>query len=87
MKYTSGPSGAAVARAKHMSAPTFDADTKPAVLADSIPLDAISEYEKIARLAYSYWEAGGWQSGSAEEDWLRAEKEIRNQQDHSENPH
>ncbi|MGO9260538.1 MAG: DUF2934 domain-containing protein [Bryobacteraceae bacterium] len=31
----------------------------------------------IARLAYSYWEARGCQGGSAEEDWLRAEVEIR----------
>jgi len=33
--------------------------------------------EEIARLAYSYWEARGCQGGSAEEDWLRAEVEIR----------
>jgi hypothetical protein len=31
----------------------------------------------VARLAYSYWEARGFVGGSAEEDWLRAEKEIR----------
>ena len=33
--------------------------------------------EAIARLAYSYWEARGCQGGSAEEDWLRAEVEVR----------
>jgi hypothetical protein len=33
-------------------------------------------YEAIAALAYSYWEARGYQGGSAEEDWLRAEREI-----------
>jgi hypothetical protein len=33
--------------------------------------------EAIAKLAYSYWEARGYQDGSAEEDWLRAEAEIR----------
>jgi hypothetical protein len=32
--------------------------------------------EEIARLAYSYWEARGCQGGSAEEDWLRAEREL-----------
>ncbi|HUB77943.1 MAG TPA: DUF2934 domain-containing protein [Bryobacteraceae bacterium] len=32
--------------------------------------------EEIARLAYSYWEARGYQSGSPEEDWLRAEQEL-----------
>ena len=32
--------------------------------------------EQIARLAYSYWEARGYQGGSPEEDWLRAEQEM-----------
>ena len=35
------------------------------------------ESEEIARLAYSYWEARGRQGGSPEEDWLRAEQELR----------
>ena len=34
-------------------------------------------YEEIAKLAYSYWEARGYQGGSAEEDWARAEQELR----------
>jgi hypothetical protein len=34
-------------------------------------------HEKIARLAYSYWEARGHQGGSAADDWFRAEKELR----------
>ena len=33
--------------------------------------------QEIARLAYSYWEARGCEGGSAEEDWLRAERELR----------
>jgi len=33
--------------------------------------------EEIARLAYSYWEARGRQAGSAEADWLRAERELK----------
>lgn len=33
--------------------------------------------EDIAVLAYSYWEARGFQGGSPEEDWLRAEQEMR----------
>ena len=32
--------------------------------------------DAIARLAYSYWEARGYQGGSAEEDWLRAENAL-----------
>ena len=35
--------------------------------------------EEIARLAYSYWEVRGGEGGSAEEDWLRAEQELRMQ--------
>lgn len=34
-------------------------------------------YEEVARLAYSLWEARGGQIGNPEEDWLRAEEEIR----------
>lgn len=34
-------------------------------------------YEEIAALAYSYWEARGCQGGSADEDWRRAEQELR----------
>jgi hypothetical protein len=33
--------------------------------------------EEIAALAYSYWEGRGYQGGSAEDDWLRAEAELR----------
>jgi Protein of unknown function (DUF2934) len=33
--------------------------------------------DQIALLAYSYWEARGGLFGSPEEDWLRAEQEIR----------
>ena len=41
----------------------------------SAPVAAPSR-EEIAVLAYSYWEARGYQGGSAEEDWLRAEQEL-----------
>ena len=34
-------------------------------------------FDEIARLAYSYWEERGCQGGSPEEDWLRAEQELR----------
>ena len=36
-----------------------------------------AEQEEIGRLAYSYWEARGGQGGSPEEDWRRAEEEVR----------
>jgi hypothetical protein len=34
--------------------------------------------ETIAVLAYSYWNARGCPNDSAEEDWFRAEAELRN---------
>jgi hypothetical protein len=34
-------------------------------------------HEQIAALAYLYWVGRGYQGGSPEEDWLRAEQELR----------
>ncbi len=34
-------------------------------------------YEEIANLAHSYWVARGHHHGWAEEDWLRAERELK----------
>lgn len=42
------------------------------------PEPAVDPVE-VARLAYAYWEARGCPAGSAEEDWLRAERELRSQ--------
>jgi len=45
--------------------------------ADGVPdPSAVSIQERIALLAYSYWEARGRQGGSSQEDWLRAEREV-----------
>jgi hypothetical protein len=33
--------------------------------------------EDIAKLAYALWEARGYAEGSAEDDWYRAEQQIR----------
>jgi hypothetical protein len=33
--------------------------------------------EQIAQLAHRLWAERGWQHGSAEHDWLRAEQELR----------
>jgi hypothetical protein len=51
-------------------APPVDAPVLASVYAPS--------YDEIAKLAYSYWEARGCQGGCPEEDWGRAENELRN---------
>ena len=43
--------------------------------AEAAPL-AYPTQEEIAILAYSYWEARGYQGGSPEEDWFRAAHEL-----------
>jgi hypothetical protein len=47
------------------------------VSAAAVEMVAEPAQEAIAKLAYSYWEARGCQGGCAEEDWLRAELELR----------
>jgi hypothetical protein len=44
-------------------------------IADPAPAEPTTE--QIAALAYSYWEARGYETGSPEADWLRAEQELR----------
>ena len=87
-------SGAAPARqkrnshAKHTAA-TFAANstsTESPVIAEpelqtagtAVALEDQPSREEVAALAYSYWQARGCQGGSPEEDWLRAEEELRN---------
>jgi hypothetical protein len=68
------------------SKPRYKAKTSPKVNAvpsqktDHADLAAsISIQEKVALLAYRYWEERGKQGGSPEEDWYRAEREILGQ--------
>jgi len=57
------------------AAPASSPEPQPAVL--ETPTTQLSEREEIAKVAFAYWEARGRQGGSAEEDWARAEKEVR----------
>ncbi|HEY1338550.1 MAG TPA: DUF2934 domain-containing protein [Bryobacteraceae bacterium] len=75
-------------RAKHTGAQTETAPA-PESIALEVPVIEVVELEasavtvsepsreEIALQAYLYWEARGFQGGSAEEDWLRAEHELR----------
>lgn len=81
----------APARAKSAAAPTEAAGpainesedaaitqaSKSDIIPELTPFDHAAEHEEIARLAYAYYEARGGEGGSAEEDWLRAEQELR----------
>jgi len=77
-------SGAASTRAK--SAVTRKHRNATAEKSDNATLASPSQeatpvsnpsFDEIAQLAYFYWEARGYQGGSSEEDWLRAEYELR----------
>ena len=43
----------------------------------AVATPAESFQSAVARLAHSYWEARGFQGGSPEADWFRAERELR----------
>jgi hypothetical protein len=42
----------------------------------SVSAIATPTHDDVALLAYSYWEARGFQDGSPEQDWFRAESEL-----------
>lgn len=74
---TLAAAGSALARAKR--AVTRKPQSRAATETQAAAASGVSQptFEEIARLAYSYWEARGYQGGSPEEDWLRAEMELR----------
>lgn len=66
--------------------PKHRAETEPAVAvapAEHAGSETPVRDEDIALLAYSYWEARAGQGGSSEEDWLRAERELRQRTGHA----
>jgi hypothetical protein len=62
---------------KHKKTTTAATPLEP-VAAELTASFAEPTHEEIARLAYSFWEARGYQGGSQEDDWLRAVAELRN---------
>ncbi len=74
------PRRSPTARPKHsqttadLSAPIAREPEAEAPLAASGPA-----HDEIARLAYSYWLDRGCEGGSPDEDWSRAEQELRKQ--------
>jgi hypothetical protein len=85
-------SGAAPAKARHQataarfrhSAASAEPPVSSVMGAETETADIVSvsgstepPREEIARLAYLYWLDRGCQDGSAEEDWFRAEQQLR----------
>ncbi len=62
------------ATAKHTKAKTI---VTPVEVVATPSATAMPESEEVALVAYLYSEARGFQGGSPEEDWLRAEAEVR----------
>ena len=70
--------GAAAAPARRKSSTSRRVPRSAEAAAAAVePVAAGPSLKAIADLAYSYWEERGRQGGSAEEDWLRAEQELR----------
>jgi len=73
-KYSAPPAESPVASTPEPAA------AEPALAVSAPTLSVIAtepSHEEVARLAHSYWVGRGCQGGSSEEDWLRAEREIR----------
>jgi hypothetical protein len=74
-KAVEGETGSAV-----KAAPKTAAKTRAKVAAKTEAVDIAASrtpsYEEIAQLAERYWAERGWQDGYAEQDWLRAEREL-----------
>jgi len=45
--------------------------------AEMTPVATMPSREEIEKLARAYWAQRGYQDGYAEQDWIRAEKELR----------
>jgi len=63
-------SRAAAAAAASDIEPTLDPEIQSASLANQ---------DEVASLAYAYWQERGCPEGSPEEDWFRAEADLRRQ--------
>jgi len=63
-------------RTPETAAPAPRRHKKATPVAAASPVRNIST-EEIATLAFSYWEARGYQGGSPDDDWFRAETELR----------
>lgn len=63
-----------VKKAKAPAKPRKTAAKKETVTRPANPMRP--SHDEIERLARTYWEQRGYQDGYAEQDWLRAEREL-----------
>jgi putative hemolysin len=49
----------------------------PATPVEAVTANYQPSNEEIAALAYSYWVERGYQAGNSEQDWIRAEQELK----------
>jgi hypothetical protein len=72
-------SGAAAARPRRTASAARPKHSPNAAEIQSTPARAeyAPSHEEIATLAYTYWLERGCQGGSPEQDWQRAERELR----------
>jgi hypothetical protein len=66
------------ATAKHSKAQIADPVTESSEITIAATGFSEDRHEEIAKLAYSFWEARGYEHGHEKEDWLRAEMECLN---------
>jgi hypothetical protein len=64
-----------VKKAKTPAKPRKAANKKTESVATLAP--TMPSHEEIQNLAQKYWAQRGFQDGQAEQDWLRAEQELR----------
>jgi len=69
---TAKPRTPRIRAARHSKTPA----TVEAV-AETLDIQPEPTHEAIAQVAYGYWEERGYQGGDAQDDWFRAEAELR----------
>jgi hypothetical protein len=75
VKTQTGETESAVKAAPKVAAKT-NVKAAPKTKTVDITASRTPTYEEIAQLAERYWAERGWQDGYAEQDWLRAEREL-----------
>jgi hypothetical protein len=86
---SAGPGGSGTAKITRTSRPKTAGEVKKVAAPKAMAAVASAgttavysrgEQDEIAHLAYTYWLQRGGKGGTPEEDWLRAEKELRQHQ-------